>query len=586
VRVALLALTGVAALQALYFLLAAEGPTRVVGIGLGVGSLLLRLWAGGHGRWQLAAQVALAVAICGNLAAQYQALVSPIAGRLLLVPVILGYLGLFVAGTAALARSSLFLPLLLAMFSSGVALLVSEAILEPPWHKDRPPGPDLSWIGWGRYPDTLLYNFYRPRSQMIQPYPSNPRGYFERLDPLEARWRLTVPDTSAKATLVRDADHPGVLRVEISSAPTRTAWHIQLAESGLPVTKGAKLAVRFRAHADRPRSIRVVLTQGRAPWRSLGLKDTLAIDTLWRSFDIPVVATATYDWGRLEFDLGAESPSVELSDMALINVVSGDTIMSNFPRYGVRYSFNDMGCRERDVPLERMPGTWRILALGDSYTMGVGVHAPEVFTVRLEQMLNAARPPGSPTYEVINCGVSGYSTEEELILYQRHLARYHPDIVLLTMVWNDDRSYRDELPLHFHEQTRDRLFKTWWLIDKTWAGWRLSHHDYSDAMHALQELHKAVEARGSRLAVVIGRNNSGSAWNVLADAVYGSVDTLALPVLDVWGRLKTEPWQKMTVLDTLDGHPNEQEHAIIAEEVARFLEKKGLLASRDNHSAQ
>ena len=42
----------------------------------------------------------------------------------------------------------------------------------------------------------------------------------------------------------------------------------------------------------------------------------------------------------------------------------------------------------------------------------------------------------------------------------------------------------------------------------------------------------------------------------------------------------------MTVLDTLDGHPNEHEHAIIAEEVAKFLEKKGLLASRDNHSAQ
>lgn len=580
VRVALLALTGVAALQALYFLLAAEGPTRVVGIGLGAGSILLRLWAGGHGRRQLEAQVAFAVAICGNLAVHYPKLGAPIEGRLLLVAVMLGYLGILVAGVGALRRSSLFLPLLLAMFSAGATLLVAEVILAPPWQKAEPPGPDLSWRGMLGHPDTSLPDFYRPGSQIIHPYPSNPRGYFERLDPLEIQWGLNVSNPSAKASLVRDADHPGVLRVEISSAPTGAAWHIQLAETGLGVTKGVRLAMRFRARADRPRSIVVALARGRAPWSNLGFKDTVTIDTLWRDFAIPVVPTATYPGARLEFDLGAASPSVELSGVALVNVASGDTIMSNFPRYGVRYSFNNMGCRDRDFPLERAAGTWRILALGDSYTMGVGVHARDVWTLRLEQLLNAARSPGSPKYEVINCGVSGYSTEDALILYERHTARYNPDVVLLTMVWNDDRSFRDEVRLHFHERTRDRLFQTWRLLDKMVADLRVHHHDYSGAMRALEQLHEAADARGSRLAVIIGRNRPGGDWDELTDAVHASVDTLALPVLNLWGRLSTEPFGQLSVLEGFDNHPNEHAQPIIAEEVAKFLDQKGLLPVR------
>ena len=125
-------------------------------------------------------------------------------------------------------------------------------------------------------------------------------------------------------------------------------------------------------------------------------------------------------------------------------------------------------------------------------------------------MLNGARSPGSPTYEVINCGVSGYSTEDALVLYQRHLARYNPDLVLLTMVWNDDRSFREEVRLGFHEQTHDRLFQTWRLLDKPLADRRVHHHDYSNAMRALEGLRKAVEARGSRLAVIIARNRPGA----------------------------------------------------------------------------
>jgi hypothetical protein len=187
---------------------------------------------------------------------------------------------------------------------------------------------------------------------------------------------------------------------------------------------------------------------------------------------------------------------------------------------------------------------------------------------------------------VINCGVSGYSTENALTLYERHLARYQPDLVLLTMVWNDDRSFSDQVRIGFHERTRDRLFRTWRLLDTTLAKRRVHHHDYTNSMRALEELRKAVEARGARLVVILGRNHPRGEWDALADAVYGSVDTLALPVLDLWRRLRTEPLREITVLGELDHHPSARAHAIMAGEIRRFLGEKGLLHPRGDPSAR
>jgi lysophospholipase L1-like esterase len=79
------------------------------------------------------------------------------------------------------------------------------------------------------------------------------------------------------------------------------------------------------------------------------------------------------------------------------------------------------------------------------------------------------------------------------------------------------------------------------------------------------------------LALVIGRNGPRREWDALADAVYRSVDTLTVPVLDLWQRLRRESPRDIQVLEKLDGHPNERAHAIIATEVEAFLGRHGLL---------
>lgn len=95
---------------------------------------------------------------------------------------------------------------------------------------------------------------------------------------------------------------------------------------------------------------------------------------------------------------------------------------------------NSLGLRGRDIAIHKSAGVRRILVLGDSYVFGVGVNEESVFSSRLEALLNAGAPG---RYEVVNLGVSGYSTDQEYLLYQELGASLQPDLVLLVGCDND-----------------------------------------------------------------------------------------------------------------------------------------------------
>jgi len=100
----------------------------------------------------------------------------------------------------------------------------------------------------------------------------------------------------------------------------------------------------------------------------------------------------------------------------------------------VEFRINGQGLRaDRDYPYAKPPGVRRIVSLGDSYTVGYEVENEETFSQVLEREL-AAR---GFTVEVLNAGVSGYSTAEQLLYLERELLRYEPDVVLVTFYGND-----------------------------------------------------------------------------------------------------------------------------------------------------
>jgi len=55
----------------------------------------------------------------------------------------------------------------------------------------------------------------------------------------------------------------------------------------------------------------------------------------------------------------------------------------------VEYAHNSLGFRDTEHSIEKPPGTFRIVAVGDSFTYGVGASFEETYLRRVEQQLEA-----------------------------------------------------------------------------------------------------------------------------------------------------------------------------------------------------
>ncbi len=97
---------------------------------------------------------------------------------------------------------------------------------------------------------------------------------------------------------------------------------------------------------------------------------------------------------------------------------------------------DSLGLRGRPVAVAKTPGRIRILADGGSTTFDATVTADDsTWPAQLERILNARHGAGS--VEVLNAGVPGYATVDNLIRLQTELYRLEPDIIVLLQGHND-----------------------------------------------------------------------------------------------------------------------------------------------------
>jgi len=96
------------------------------------------------------------------------------------------------------------------------------------------------------------------------------------------------------------------------------------------------------------------------------------------------------------------------------------------------------GLRDREHSKQKPPDTLRVAVLGDSYAEALQVPMEAAFWAVAEQRLQGCGALGGRRVEVINFGVSGFSTARELILLRRRVWQYSPDVVLLLMTTGND----------------------------------------------------------------------------------------------------------------------------------------------------
>lgn len=100
---------------------------------------------------------------------------------------------------------------------------------------------------------------------------------------------------------------------------------------------------------------------------------------------------------------------------------------------------NSDGLRDREHTKTKPPNTLRVAVLGDSFTEAIHVPIEQTFWSKLERKLgNCDAVKGRKKVEVINFGVQGYGTAQELMMLRKKVWDYSPDIVVLAFFIGND----------------------------------------------------------------------------------------------------------------------------------------------------
>jgi HEAT repeat protein/lysophospholipase L1-like esterase len=103
--------------------------------------------------------------------------------------------------------------------------------------------------------------------------------------------------------------------------------------------------------------------------------------------------------------------------------------------------FNRDGVRDRTHAREKAEGTWRVVCLGDSVTVGPDGRPQDAYPQILQARLDAL----GPGVEVFNVSLWGWATRQERIAYRRIARKYRPDQVLLGICLNDFEEMQNNL---------------------------------------------------------------------------------------------------------------------------------------------
>ncbi len=104
------------------------------------------------------------------------------------------------------------------------------------------------------------------------------------------------------------------------------------------------------------------------------------------------------------------------------------------PEFSHSAVINSLGFRDREWPLEKTDATIRILAIGDSFTFGMGVELEYTWTKVLEKMLQAR----GHQVEIANLGKPGTDPFSYAETAKKAVPLLNPDIVLVAILQGDD----------------------------------------------------------------------------------------------------------------------------------------------------
>jgi hypothetical protein len=148
----------------------------------------------------------------------------------------------------------------------------------------------------------------------------------------------------------------------------------------------------------------------------------LLAEVALRAFGISYPASGAFL--RADYDRGWSHKT----SVTFLNPLDGRRIYATFNRYGMH--------DRREYPLAKPARTFRIAVIGDSFTEALQVPQEKNFCSVAEHTLARCGALHGRRVEVLNFGVLGYSTGQELITLRRIL-QWSPDLLIAQFYIND-----------------------------------------------------------------------------------------------------------------------------------------------------
>jgi len=260
---------------------------------------------------------------------------------------------------------------------------------------------------------------------------------------------------------------------------------------------------------------------------------------------------------------------------------------------GADVRYNEMGLRDDPIG-PKSKGEYRILFLGDSVPFGWGVAQDQIFTARLQRLLAAK---SEHLIRVINTGVGGYDTVQEVTYFKSVGLALKPDMVALLYVSNDVEintgPFDPWSSRSFRNKTLPEILNL--LLGKSWL-YRLVAHvsryhsgeatefnsfqmvrgseGWTASMKSLRDLAETCKNAEIPLVMFYFRWKATPYNNALLEDLRAAV--APIPVQDMGEWFAGRDLQRY-LNSKVDIHPNSAGHKVIAENLAVQLSAMKLI---------
>lgn len=291
------------------------------------------------------------------------------------------------------------------------------------------------------------------------------------------------------------------------------------------------------------------------------------------------------------------------------NVEDPSLMWSPRPHYADGlFNINSTGLRDKERKIKKDRNVFRILCLGDSSTFGLYLPLKNIYHSLLEERLNREYASSQIRFEVINAGVTGYTSYQGLCFYKQKGFLYEPDVVtfyfgandcLKDFYLSDKQIIPDDIPSAFKAAVEKNLLlklDSYRLLRKFIAGVYFRHRSNAgetvlrvspeDYEKNILELNRLCIKNGSRLLLIPPFYNKRDAGKLRHERKAGMFKQLvniskkySIPMIMVPEMTEGAPVDiTRYFMDSV--HPNETGHRMIMGKIYDYLENNKLLPEK------